>query len=162
MKTLIICTAVPASGKSSWANRYKASHPNTYIVSSDGIRLELTNGNYHDRSKQAEVWRVFSERIHEYGANEDATVILDALNDTNELRRKYVVENPEFDKYILAVFSLNPERSKKLNSERPRDAYVPDEIMDILINKFEQPTEEIKSLFDEIWEIQWQKEKPKH
>ena len=160
MKTLIICTAIPACGKSSWAKRYKNSHPNTYIVSSDEIRLELTGGNYHDRSKQAEVWKVFSERIHEYGANEDATVILDALNDTNELRRKYVVENPEFDKYILAVFSFNPERSKLVNGERPKTAFVPDEVMDILINKFEQPTEEIKSLFDEIWNIEWSEKKP--
>ena len=61
MKTLIICTAVPASGKSSWARRYKRDHENTYIISSDAIRLELTNGDYHDRSKQAEVWKVFSE-----------------------------------------------------------------------------------------------------
>ena len=160
MKTLIICTAVPASGKSSWARRYKRDHENTYIVSSDGIRLELTNGNYHDRSKQAEVWKVFSERIHEYGANENATVILDALNDTNELRIKYVKENPEFDKYVLVKFSVDHARSKKLNLERPKEAYVPDHIMDMLIEKFEEPTEEVKALFDEIWEIEWQTKKP--
>ena len=92
MKTLIMLSAIPASGKSTWARNYKEQHENTYIISSDGIRMELTNGDYHDRSKQAEVWKVFSERIHEFGKIDNVTVILDALNDTNALREKYVKE----------------------------------------------------------------------
>jgi len=155
MKTLIILSAIPASGKSTWASQYQATHHNTYIISSDAIRMELTGGNYGDRSKQAEVWRVFSERIHEFGKIDGVTVILDALNDLNVLREKYVKENPEFDKYVLVLFQFNPERSKIYNHKRPPQVAVPDEAMDMLINKYEQPTEEIKNLFDEIWEIRW-------
>ena len=156
MKTLIMLSAIPASGKSTWASKYQATHRVVYIVSSDAIRMELTNGVYHDQSKQKEVWELFSKRIHEFAAiKDDVTIILDALNDTNALRRKYVEENPEFDKYILVLFNGSAERSRYLNAQRPESMGVPEDIMTILINKFEQPTEEIKDLFDEIWEIRW-------
>lgn len=153
MKTLIMLSAIPASGKSTWAKAYQKEHPNTYIVSSDQIRIDLT-GCYDDRSRQNEVWQIFADKIHEYGKNENCTVILDALNDLNILREKYVKENPEFDKYILVTFPCDPDRSRFLNSQRVDDL-VPPEVLEILINKFEEPTEEIKDLFDEIWEIRW-------
>lgn len=156
MKTLIMLSAIPASGKSTWAGKYQATHRDVYIVSSDAIRMELTNGVYGDQSKQKQVWELYSKRIHEFAAlNDDATVILDALNDTNELRKKYVEENPEFDKYILVLFNGSAERSRYLNKQRPANMSVPEDVMTILINKFEEPTEEIKDLFDEIWEIRW-------
>lgn len=155
MRTLIILSAIPASGKSTWAAQYQATHPNVRIVSSDAIRMEITGGDYQDHTKQKQVWELFSQRIHEYGAVDGTTVILDALNDTNALREKYVKENPEFDKYILVMFQVNEERCRHYNSLRPKNISVPENIMDILINKFEQPTEEIKNLFDEIWEIRW-------
>lgn len=156
MKTLIILSAFPACGKSTWASRYQATHRDVYIVSSDAIRLELTNGVYHDQSKQKQVWELFDKRIHEFAQlKEDVTVILDALNDTNALRRKYVEQNPEFDKYILVLFKTTAERSRYLNGQRPSNMAVPEDIMTMLINKFEEPTEEIKDLFDEVWEIRW-------
>ena len=154
MKTLILCTAIPASGKSTWSRLYKKEHENVFIVSSDEIRYELT-GCYTDRSKQKEVWELFSKRIHEYGSEKDSTVILDALNDRNYLREKYVKENPEFDKYVLVTFPGETERSIRLNEERLDDTKVPSDVMKTLIDTFEEPTEEIKSLFDEVWEIRW-------
>ena len=154
MKTLILCTAIPASGKSTWSRLYKKEHENVFIVSSDEIRYELT-GCYTDRSKQKEVWELFSKRIHEYGSEKDSTVILDALNDRNYLREKYVKENPEFDKYVLVTFPGETERSIRLNEERLDDTKVPSDVMKTLIDTFEEPSEEIKSLFDEVWEIRW-------
>ena len=160
MKTLIVLSAIPASGKSTWASKYQATHRNTYIVSSDAIRVEIT-GTFGDRSQEKDVWETFSKRIHEFGKIDGVTVILDALNDLNCLRKKYVKENPEFDKYVLAVLPFNPERSKLYNKMRPENVRVPDEAMDYLIEKYEKPTEEITDLFDEIWEIRWRdKTKP--
>lgn len=153
MKTLIMLSAIPASGKSTWARAYQAEHPGTEIVSSDQIRIDLT-GCYEDRSRQNEVWQIFSDKIHEYGKREKVTVILDALNDLNILREKYVRDNPEFDKYILVTFPCDPDRSRFLNSQRTIDK-VPSSVLELLINKFEEPSEEVKDLFDEIWEIRW-------
>ena len=156
MKTLMILSAIPASGKSTWAARYQATHPNTYIVSSDQIRMEVTHGNFQDHSKQKEVWELFSLRIHECAKlDENVTVILDALNDLNSLRIKYVKENPEFDRYVLVLFGKDIERSKHFNSLRPELMRVPEAILENLISKFEPVSDEVKAMFDEIIEVEW-------
>ena len=155
MKTLIVLSAMPGSGKSTWANKYKEEHPHTLIVSSDQIRFELT-GQLQDFSKQKEVWELFSLRILEYAkAYDDVTVILDALNDLNLLREKYVKENPEFDKYVLVLFPRTIEQINFYNKQRNDDAVVPDDQLEMLINKWEEPSEEVIKLFNEIHEVRW-------
>lgn len=155
MKTLIMLSGIPASGKSTWASKYQATHPNTFVISSDVIRVEIT-GDYQDHSRQKEVWEEFSNRIHRFGKIDGVTVILDALNDIDPVREKYVKENPEFDKYILVVFPFNKERTIHYNSLREWPNKVPDEILLNLINKYQEPSKEIKNLFDEVIEATWE------
>ena len=155
MKTLIVLSAMPGSGKSTWAKQYQKEHSHTLIVSSDEIRFELT-GQSQDFSKQKEVWELFSLRIHEYAKKyDDVTVILDALTDLNILRKKYVEENPEFDRYELVLFPRTLEQIRYYNKQRKESSIVPDEQLEMLIKKFEQPSKEIIDLFDEIHEIHW-------
>ena len=155
MKKLIMLSAFPASGKTTWAKKYKEEHDNVYIINSDDIRLELTHGDYHDRSKQSEVWKLFDERIHEVGKIDNVTLILDALNDTNEVRLKYLKNTPEFDYKVLVVFPSTLERSKEFNSRRPLECRVPDNIIEMLFEKYEEPNEEVLSLVDEVVEVRW-------
>ena len=155
MKTLIVLSAMPGSGKSTWAKKYQEEHPHTLIVSSDQIRYELT-GSTQDFSKQKEVWELFSLRIHEYANKyDDVTVILDALNDLNSLREKYVKENPEFDRYELVLFPRTLEQVRHFNKQRDGQSIVPDDQLEMLINKWEQPSEEVVNLFNKIHEIRW-------
>ena len=155
MKTLIVLSAMPGSGKSTWAKQYQKEHSHTLIVSSDEIRFELT-GSMQDFSRQKEVWELFSLRIHEYAKKyDDVTVILDALTDLNSLREKYVKENPEFDRYELVLFPRTLEQIRYYNKQRKECSIVPDDQLDILIKKFEQPTKEVIDLFDEIKEVRW-------
>ncbi len=155
MKTLIMLSAIPASGKSTWAKEYQENHPNTYIVSSDDVRMEVTGGDWLDHSRQKEVWELFEKRIHEYGAIENATVILDALNDVNEVRLKYLTTTPEFDKKILVLFPSNLEKSQKYNGMRDPLVRVPADVLVGLVNKFEAPNEEVLKYVDEIIEVEW-------
>ena len=148
-------SAFPASGKTTWAKNYQKEHDNVYILNSDEIRMELTAGDYHDRSKQKEVWDTFDRRIHEIAKIDDVTLILDAVNDTNEVRLKYLSTTPEFDYKVLVMFPSTLERSKKFNSMRPEDVRVPDNIIEMMFNKFEQPSEEVLKLVDEIYEVRW-------
>lgn len=148
-------SAYPASGKTTWAKDYQKNHENTYILNSDDIRMELTGGNYHDRTKQKEVWETFDRRIHEIAQKEDVTLILDALNDTNEVRLKYLSTTPEYDKKILVLFPSTLERSREFNSRRPEYAKVPDNIIVDLFNKFENPSEEVLKYIDELIEVRW-------
>ena len=155
MKTLIMLSAIPASGKSTWAKEYQEKQPNTYIVSSDDVRMEVTHGDYQDHTRQKEVWELFEKRIHEYGAIEGATVILDALNDVNPVRIKYLSTTPEFDKKILILFPSNLEKSKKYNGMREPECRVPDDILVQLVDKFEAPSPEVLALVDEVQEVNW-------
>ena len=146
---------MPGSGKSTWANKYKEEHSHTLIVSSDQIRYELT-GTTQDFSKQQEVWELFSLRIHEYAKlYDDVTVILDALNDLNWLREKYVKENPEFDRYELVLFPRTLEQIKFYNKQRKESSIVPDEQLETLVNKWEEPSLEVINLFNKVHEIHW-------
>lgn len=155
MKTLIILSAMPGSGKSTWAKKYQEEHPHTLIVSSDQIRFEVT-GQLQDFSRQKEVWELFSLRIHEYAKRyDDVTVILDALTDLNLLREKYVKENPEFDKYILVLFPRTVEQIRYFNKQRKESSVVPDDQLELLIKKWEEPSPQIMKLFDEIIEVRW-------
>ena len=155
MKTLIMLSAMPGSGKSTWAKAYQEAHPRTLIVSSDAIRYELT-GETQDFSKQKEVWELFSLRIHEYAKKyDDVTVILDALTDLNMLREKYVKENPEFDEYVLVLFPRTVEQIRFYNKQRKETSIVPDQQLEVLIKKWEEPTEEIKKLFNRVEEVHW-------
>ena len=155
MKTLIMLSAIPASGKTTWAKEYQEKHPNTYIVSSDDVRMEVTHGNYQDHTKQKEVWELFEQRIHEYGAIPDATVILDALNDVNVVRLKYLKNTPEFDKKILVLFPSNLVKSRYYNNQRKANVRVPDPILEALVNKFEEPSQEVLDLVDEVQTVEW-------
>ena len=155
MKTLIVLSAMPGSGKSTWAQKYQEEHPHTLIVSSDKIRYELT-GSMQDFTKQKEVWELFSLRIHEYANKyDDVTVILDALNDLNVLREKYVKENPEYARYELALFPRTLEEIRFYNKQRNDIAIVPEDQLEMLINKWEEPSEEVIKLFNAIHEIRW-------
>ena len=155
MKTLIMLSAIPASGKSTWAKEYQDNHPNTYIVSSDDVRMEVTHGDWLDHSHQKEVWELFEKRIHEYGAIDNATVILDALNDVNPVRLKYLYTTPEFDQKILVLFPSTYEKSKKYNGMREVNVRVPEGVLVELVNKFEPPSQEVLDLVDEVIEVEW-------
>lgn len=154
MKTLIMLSAFPASGKTTWANAYKKENKNVVILNSDDIRMEITHGDYQDHSHQKEVWELFERRIHEY-AKDGTTVILDALNDTNEVRLKYLTTTPEYDKKILVMFPSSKERSEKYNGLRDVEVRVPDFILEGLINKFEEPNEDVVSQINELRYVYW-------
>ena len=66
MKTFMLLTAIPGSGKSTWARQYAEANPGTKIVSSDALREELGTA-INDFSHEKEVWDLFMRRIHEYG-----------------------------------------------------------------------------------------------
>ena len=149
-------SAVPAAGKTTWAEMYQKEHDNVYIISSDEIRLEITNGNYQDHSHQKEVWEEFERRIHEYAKKgDDVTVILDALNDVNMVRYKYLSTTPEYDYKILVLFPTPLEKSIKYNDERIWPNKVPEDILIALNKKFEEPSMEVLDLVNEVITVNW-------
>ena len=148
MKTLILLSAIPGSGKSTWAHQYQKEHANTYIVASDDVRRRVA-GAIQNFDQEAKVWEVFLEEIHHYGKKDNVTVIADATNLQNAYRRYYHDQTPEFDKHILVLFDIPFDICKLQNRLRPTDRIVSDEAMEALHEEFEEPTQEILDLYDE-------------
>ena len=149
MKTLIVLSAFPGSGKSTWCKKYLETHPNTYVISSDEIRFELT-GQYQDFSKQKEVWELFEKRLVDFATRDDnADVILDALVDLNTLRIKYAELGKNYKRKILVVLYKPYNELVKNNKDRQPEKWVPDDVMQMLYNKFERPTKEVIDMYDE-------------
>ncbi len=148
MKTLILLSAIPGSGKSTWAKKYQAGHKNTFIVASDAIRKELF-GSEECFDDEKRVWRVFNERLNEHVDDmEDLTVIADATHLSNKLRKQYFDLTPKFDKHVLVVFDIPFEVSLYQNSMRTRK--VPNDVMEKLRKEYEAPSKEIEDSYDEI------------
>lgn len=152
MKTLIVMSALPGSGKSTWAKKYQDTHKNTFVLSSDEIRFEVTN-SYQDFSKQKKVWKIFNKRLKRLSRAEDITLILDALNDTNQIRLDYIKNNPNFDKYILVYMNKEKTEIEYFNHQRPKENWVPLDALRKLYARFELISEEVKKAYDEVIEI---------
>ncbi len=148
MRTLILLSAIPGSGKSTWANKYKAEHNNVFIVSSDSIRKELF-GSESCFVNERLVWKTFEQRLNEHVNDmDDLTVIADATHLSNRLRKVYFDLTPNFDRHILVIFDIPYEVSLYQNSLRERK--VPLEAMEKLRKEYEAPSKEIEEMYDEI------------
>lgn len=153
VKTFYLLSAIPGSGKSTWANLYKQSHKNVFIVSSDELRLELFGG-VQNFSNEKLVWDTFLKRINDYALNnKDCTVIADATNLENKFRMFYFDNTPIFDKHILVLFPLPFKQCLKQNEERDQNRIVPLDVMKRLNSQFEDPSEEVISSYDEIIKV---------
>jgi len=146
MATLILLSAIPGSGKSTWARRYQATHENVYIVSSDDVRVRVSGG-YQNFQNEALVWETFLKELNEH-ANEDCTVIADATNLQNRYREYYCKMTPGYDRHVLVVFDIPFELCLEQNRNRTRERVVSDEAMASLLAEFEVPTQEIIDLYD--------------
>lgn len=148
MRTLILLSAIPGSGKSTWAKKYQEEHQNTYIVASDSIRKELFGSEDCFKDENL-VWETFRNRLNEHVEEmDDLTVIADATHLSNRLRKMYYELTPKFDKHVLVVFDIPFEISLYQNSLRTRK--VPVEAMYRLKKEYEIPSKEIEELYDEI------------
>ncbi len=149
MRTFILLSAIPGSGKSTWSRRYASEHPNTYIVSSDQIRKEVT-GSVSDFSNEPKVWETFLNRLNECGLNEDATVIADSTNILNEYRAYYANEVKGFDKKVLVLFDIPYEVCLQQDQQRTKEKVVGEAVLRKLHNEWEDVDEKTKALFDEM------------
>lgn len=149
MRTLYLLSALPGSGKSTWAKRFKEKHQQAKIVSSDSLRTELL-GKVDDFSAEKLIWDTFLERIHEYGKEEGAIVIADSTNLTNHYRTYYLDKTPEFDRHVLVLFDLSFDQCERLNDLREGDKRVPLEAMRRMERQFEPLSKQVEARFDEV------------
>ena len=146
MRTLIVLSGMPGSGKSTWARGYQKEHPATHLVASYEIRKEFFGApnRFDDEDR---VWKTFCERLT-LGSKTDSdfTVIADATTLTNALRMRYYHLTPEFDRHVLVLFKI--QEYAKQNTQREQNRIVPQYAMDRMKGEYEEPNEEVKNTFE--------------
>ncbi len=161
MRTLIVLSALPGSGKSTWSEQYRLTNKHVKIVSSDAIRKELT-GQYQDLTHEKEVWEIYFNRINEiFDKYDDVTVIADSTNITNNFRLIPLEKCPNYDRCVLVVLKKKLDKILEQNLVRNKAKYVPEEVIKSMWKRWEDPTDEVKSVFDEVIEINGWFESPK-
>lgn len=147
---MIVLSALPGSGKSTWSNKFSAEHKNTHVISSDEIRKEFF-GAVNCFKDEALVWQTFLDRLNSYvDSDEDVYVIADATNLQNKFREYYHEMTPGYDKHILVLFDIPYEICLLQNKMRSPDRIVPDHAMERLRREMEAPSEKVIELYDEV------------
>ena len=149
MRTFLLVSALPGSGKSTWARQYQEQHPETKIISSDGIRM-MFFGARQNFSDEKRVWAEFLREIQDYAKDENATVIADATNITNEYRKYYFESAKDYDKRVLVLFDIPFEICLKQNKMRSADCIVDDKARESRHSRWEQPSDEVCKLYDYV------------
>ena len=137
---IILTIGIPGSGKTYWVNEYKKTHPLTFVVSTDAIRLELTgHEECIDPSQNDLIHEEARKRVKEILENPEH------YNGSRGLGPEIIVDSTNVDvlewiKYkqlgatliICKLFNTTPEQAMK-NQEK-RERVVP---LDILVMKWE-------------------------
>ena len=126
-RELIILIGIPGSGKSTWAARYASEHPGVLVVSSDGIRAELTGTEeYLHPELDGKVFSIVRERVKTGILEHD--VIVDATNIHPRDWRTYRELCPEGTVACAKVFDVDPDTA--MEYQKGRERQVPREVLD--------------------------------
>ena len=139
MSKLIFLVGLPGCGKSTYADSYMNDHPNTVILSSDDIRLQL----WGDANDQQNPSRVFDEMLKGtiHFLNEGQDVIYDATNLVAKTRKATLAKirkSVKEDFIAQCIFVACPlSECKRRQGDRERK--VPVEVIDRMVRQFETP-----------------------
>lgn len=154
-KKLIILCGLPASGKSSWADRYNKSHQNACWVSRDIIRYTFLKETDAYFAKEERVYKHFIYVIA-YSLNHYDIVIADATHLNRWSRFKlidsinsYIREHKLNIKYDLVGinFLTSLETCIERNSNRVGRENVPTHVIENMYKKFEPISNKIDKNF---------------
>ncbi len=158
MKNLIVLAGIPGSGKSTWAKEYQKNHPQTFVIDTDETRKKIT-GSYLAFPGHMEM--IFDEMIKETNeifAQEagDCTVIEDSIF-LDDYRRKYYMDRIKgYDHSILFMIKMHDYGICYVrNKLRPKDKWVPDDVIAKMISDYQDPSKEVQGFFDEVKVEYW-------
>lgn len=141
--TLYVMCGLPASGKSTWAEKI-SQLTGAEIVSSDQIRKELY-GSEEIQGNPKEVFREFGRRIRE-AIDNGKSVIADSTGINVQERAATLCAGRNADRKICFYINTPVEECKRRNAERER--HVPEFVYDRMLGKLEPPMQ--KEGFNDI------------
>ena len=134
--SLIILCGAPASGKSTWGEKF-ARENNVFYVSTDKIRAELGSSE-SDQSVSPVAFTIAKQRISQ-ALSQGKHAMIDATSVNRKSRKDWVNMGREHDAYIIAVtFEVPTAELYRRDAQRPR--HVGKEIIDRFVGKYQRPS----------------------
>ena len=133
--TLILLVGIPGVGKTTYAEKYIAEHPNTVHLSSDKIRAEFW-GNEATQGDNNEVFSLMQSRAIE-ALNNGQNVVYDATNITRKDRSYIITLCPKFAKIECHIIWAPIETCIERDAARERT--VGKEVIDKMLKRFQAP-----------------------
>lgn len=159
MRKIILVAGPAGIGKSTFCAKYAKEHTEkpVLIVSADEVRKGMY-GSYrafpphHDmRIVYHEMARIANEFLEH---NDEATVLIDTTLLIDAWRKLFATELKPYDEIYLYMCRLHDYGLIHVrNNEREGDKRVPEQVIDDMIKGYNEPSEEVASLFTQIKDI---------
>lgn len=153
MKKLILMAGIPGSGKSTWAKKYQAEHPNTYIADTDETRKRVLGSYLTFVPDMSIVWDDMIKQGNDYFATHDGdcTVIMDSTFLDDHRRGYYMDRLKGYDEVTLFMIKFHDYSiCFQQNKMRIKEKWVPEETMRDMITRYVNPSPEMEKRFDRI------------
>lgn len=143
MTNLIITVGAPGSGKSTWIEEYKLTHPYVTFLSSDFLR-GFFGKDENDQSVSAQVFRHMESEVDRL-LSEGKDVCIDATN-MHRKARKVWIEYARKHGAMLTAYVFIVDRNTLIERNQKRGAAggrnVPVDVIDRMLTNYVEPTKE--------------------
>ncbi|HAS55894.1 MAG TPA: hypothetical protein DEF61_01495 [Firmicutes bacterium] len=157
-KLILVCGPA-AIGKSTFSNNYKKANSNELVkvIAADEVRKDMYGGydKFPPNYNMLYVYKEMIKRAEEYrNKSDDVTVIFDTTMLYDERRLYFIRHLKNFDYFELILLKLHDYSAcLERNKLRPKEKWVPENIILDMISHYEDPSYECKAHFNEIKEI---------
>lgn len=128
----------PASGKSTFGEKYAKDHGMVYI-STDKIRGEIGK-NEDDQSVSAVAFIIARKRVME-ALSLGKSVLIDSTAIDPATRKSWIKMGREYKAYIVA-FAFEVDRKELIRRDSERERKVGEEVIDRFLKQYVRPTEQ--------------------
>ncbi len=149
MKTLVVLSGLPASGKSTWA-RSRVERFSSALIEEDAVR-EAIFGSTRPPSMKGVYEAMVKAATGAFLAHDE--VIFERVAPLDHDRLYPIEKIHGYDRSVLVLFEAEVEECLTRNRARPEERRVPDSVICFLAKEFRLPSTSTAERFDRVYHL---------